>query len=131
MDTELLCGHGWARISRNNQTIHYGVSGHVAYATRASLSSSPLNGAGLPARMANVKVSENMIASSLRTSKNALEASPSTLSSSNTYRSNASVIVASQHTASGVPENYTPPAHDVTNPNCLCVSCMLATMDEE
>jgi hypothetical protein len=54
MDSELLCGHGWSRISRNDQTIHSGVPGDIAHAARASLSSRPLNGAGLPARCAKL-----------------------------------------------------------------------------
>ena len=66
MDMELLRGHGWARISRNDQAVHRGVPGHVAQTARASLSSRPLNGAGLPARIAKGNRKAEIVPGDLR-----------------------------------------------------------------
>lgn len=48
MGTELLRGHGWPRVSRNDQTIHYGVSGHIARYGGVAFIPPAFSGRGLP-----------------------------------------------------------------------------------
>ncbi len=49
MDFELLCWHGGCGVSRNDHTLHYGLSGQVVRGERGRFHPSPFNGEGLPA----------------------------------------------------------------------------------
>lgn len=49
MGFELLCWHGGCGVSRNDHTLHYGLSGQVVRGERGRFHPSPFNGEGLPA----------------------------------------------------------------------------------